>query len=153
MHEVKLFLRILIYPCLLAIFFSCSSYQVPADNSEEDLSFSGSLFFKNNRNGNMWTIKRSEKFHSSDSAKQYLMKLNEGAYNDWRFPTKQELYDLFMIFDLKNNGDVKISIEGAYWLVSGDGRLSIGAWEIGDGCGPERTFISWGKGAIMAVRY
>lgn len=151
-RDVKSLLRIFIYSYLLTTLFFCLSYRVAAENREMDLSFSGDLYFKNHKNGKLWMIAKSEKFHLADSARQYLKKLNEGEYNDWRFPTQQELYDLFVIFDLMKNGEVKIHIEGAYWLMSDNGKLNVGAWEIGDGCGPERTFFSLKKGVVMAVR-
>lgn len=151
-HVIKFFLVILLYSALLLVFSSCSSRQTVTPESNVDLSFYGELYFINNKNGSMWTINKSDKYQSVESAKQYLEKLNDGEYQDWRFPTKQELYDLFEIFDFKKNGEVKISIEGAYWLMIADGSLNVGAWEIGSGCGPERTFYLLKQGAVMAVR-
>lgn len=112
----------------------------------------GTAYFQDNRTQTMWTAVKSKKLATAEEVRQYLNRLNEGEYNDWRLPTKQELYDLFTIFDLKNNGKVRISIEGNYWLRKPEGKIIAGAWEIGDGCGPERVYYSKEKGYVRAVR-
>lgn len=109
-------------------------------------------YFQNTRNGAIWTTTRSKRLATTREAQAYLNLLNKGSFDDWRLPSKQELFDLFSIFDLKNNGEVKIRIEGKYWLADGDGQISVGTWEIGEGCGPERRFFSGGKGYVRAIR-
>ena len=100
----------------------------------------------------MWQIDRSKKMKTPAEVSQYLHTLNKGAYSDWRLPTKQELYQLNTIFDFKKNGAVKFKFEGKYWLVDPKGAVSVGAWEIGDQCGPERTFYVGKKGYVRAIR-
>ncbi len=112
----------------------------------------GDQYFENRGEGVMWTKMRSKRFQTPSDVQDYLDNLNTGRFNDWRLPTKQELYDLLAIFDLKKNGEVKVRIEGKYWLVNNKGETSVGAWEIGDGCGPERRFFSGDNGYVRAIR-
>lgn len=125
---------------------------VEADSGAPLLSFSGESYFVDHMKGTMWTKMRSDEFSSPDDVQQYISKLNQGEFKNWRLPTKRELYDLFAIFDMKNNGNVKIRIEGRYWLVNNEGKVVAGAWEIGEGCGPERIFYAGKKGHIRAIR-
>lgn len=106
--------------------------------------------FRDVRNNQMWQIHKSKKLRSVDAVQNYLAELNRGKYHDWRLPTKQELYDLFSYFDLKLHGDVRIQLEGNYWL-DNDGIVA-GAWEIGDQCGPSRSFYSKKSGYVRAIR-
>jgi hypothetical protein len=138
---------------MFAVFFFCMSPDTAkAEGRRSFLTSVGDEYFENSKNGDMWTKVRSKRIKEFSDVQQYLSDLNEGQFNDWRLPTRQELYDLFLIFDLKNNGDVRIRVEGKYWLASDEGKLSVGAWEIGGGCGPERGFFSGGKGHIRAIR-
>lgn len=143
-----LFLHVTVVAVLLANFAST----VQADNRTPLLSFSGDSYFVDESRGQMWTKMRSRQFSSPGDVEQYISKLNEGEFNNWRLPTKKELHNLFEIFDMKKNGDVRIRIEGRYWLVDGRGEVAAGAWETGDGCGPDRVFYAGKKGHIMAVR-
>lgn len=152
MRHMKMFLSLCIQTTLITLFLCCSNGLVMADSRESLLSFSGELYFENSRTAQMWTRIKSKKFNDIGDVHKYLLQLNEGDFNDWRLPTKQELYDLFTIFDLKNNGAVKISIEGKYWLMDEGGAMTVGVWEIGDGCGPERNFSAGEKGYVMAIR-
>lgn len=99
-----------------------------------------------------WQVKRMKKTASKEGVDQYLSTLNQGEHNDWRLPTKQELFRLFSVFDLKRNGTVKIRLEGSYWLADAMGLAHVGAWEIGDQCGPIRTFYQEKAGYIRAIR-
>ncbi|WP_136810248.1 DUF1566 domain-containing protein [Desulfosediminicola flagellatus] len=100
----------------------------------------------------MWLVKRSARLKIPEDVNEYLAGLNQGEYSDWRLPTKQELYTIFSLFDLKQNGDVKLRLEGYYWLADEKGQPYVGAWEIGDQCGPSRTFYKGKAGYIRAVR-
>lgn len=137
---------------LPAAFFTFSFGLAEAEDRRPQLKSVGEHYFENTRKGDMWTKSRGKIFAASSEVKNYLKSLNEGQFNDWRLPTKQELYDLFMIFDFKNNGDIKVRIEGKYWLVNNADQMSVGAWDIGDGCGPERTFSQEKKGFVRAIR-
>lgn len=104
-------------------------------------------------NKRMWQSNRSKKMESTKDVENYLQSLNQGTYNDWRLPTKQELYDFFTIFDFKKNGAVQIRLEGYYWLDDKkNSSVYVGGWQIGDGCGPSRSFHKGKKGYVRAVR-
>lgn len=83
-------------------------------------------------NGRMWQMNRSKKMRSSTEVQEYLSNLNKGEYNDWRLPTKYELYDLFLLFALKENQALDIRLEMSYWLVGNNGKMIVGSWEPGD---------------------
>ncbi|WP_028582569.1 hypothetical protein [Desulfogranum japonicum] len=137
---------------IMVILYGYSPEIVRAANQDAYLSYSEEGYIVNTRNNNVWTGIRSRIFTTPGEVQQYLAELRAEGNDAWRLPTKQELHDLLLIFDLKNNGDVKFSIEGAYWLTNEKGELSAGAWEVGDGCGLERVFYSKNKGHIIAVR-
>ncbi len=139
-------------PLFAFLFLSLSFSTAKGTGSTPLLEFAGDQYFQNNKNNTMWTNERSKKISDFSKVQQYIDNLNKGQFNDWRLPTKQELFDLFEIFDLKNNGEVKVRVEGRYWLVNEEGITTVGTWEIGDGCGPERNFYSGEKGYIRAVR-
>ncbi len=83
-------------------------------------------------NGRMWQMDRSKKMRSPAEVQEYLSDLNKGEYNDWRLPTKYELYDLFLLFALKENRELDIKLEMSYWLVGNNGKMIVGSWEPGD---------------------
>jgi len=108
--------------------------------------------FVETKSQRMWMSDRSHRFKQPEDVRNYLHELNSGEFSDWRLPDKQELYELFSVFDLKNNGTVKIRLEGYYWLADDDGKLFVGSWEIGDQCEPSRTFYHGSAGYVRAVR-
>lgn len=108
--------------------------------------------FQEKKHGKTWQVNRSKRIKNTDDAAAYLSKLNQGKYNNWRLPTKQELQELFDIFDHKDNGSVMIRLEGSYWLAEYDGVPYVGSLEIGDQCGPSRTFYIGKAGYVRAVR-
>jgi hypothetical protein len=117
---------------------------------EQVLTQISEKIFQNSKNDQMWQMGKSKRLKTASSVEEYLKQLNQGEYKDWRLPTKQELFELFSYFDLKQHGSVKISLEGAYWIEN-DG-IQVGAWEIGDQCGPSRTFYTKKAGSIKAIR-
>jgi len=118
----------------------------------ERLRLAGADTFIDDQAGLMWQLDRSKRIKDLDDAEGVLVDLNGGDYSNWRFPSKVELFELFQIFDLKENGTVKTRLEGNYWLVDEDGSMKAGSWEIGDGCGPSRTFYEKKGGYVRAVR-
>ena len=120
--------------------------------SEPRLHMSGSAAFADSATGLIWQFERSKRVKDSADAQDILDSLNAGEHADWRLPTKSELFELFQIFDLKNNGEVKPRLEGKYWLAGEKGSIEAGGWEIGDGCGPTRTFYTGTAGYVRAVR-
>ncbi|MCF6187453.1 MAG: DUF1566 domain-containing protein [Desulfobulbaceae bacterium] len=140
--------------CLLAVFMSgCASY------SGEDGSPVGSRMIplgngvcKDLRSGKMWQVGASRTIKSLEEAKEYTASLKVGGYDDWRLPTVTELFDLYMIFDLKQNGDCNLKVEGIYWSDEPDLQGRVGTWELDDNCDPERQYIPKTKGRVRAVR-
>lgn len=108
--------------------------------------------FLDMKTGVMWQLERSRKIRSIEQAYASLNTLNEGEYNDWRMPTKKELAELYLLFDLRKNGDVKIKLSGSYWHHQENGDISVGSWELGDECGPSRVYYPEKSGYLRAVR-
>lgn len=125
---------------------------LPALGKEAAIVQLSGTAFQEISNKRTWNLDRSKRIKTADDALSYLNTLNQGEFNDWRFPTKEELSRLFSIFDLKQQGTVKIRIEGAYWMTGDEGKVYAGAWEIGDQCGPSRTFYTKKSGYVRAVR-
>lgn len=140
--------------CLLAVFLSgCASY------SDHDGSSAGARMIplgdgvcQDTRTGKMWQVGSSKTLHSLEEAKTYTETLKVGGYDDWRLPTVTELFDLYMIFDLKQNGDCDLQVEGTYWSDEPDLEGRVGTWELDDNCDPERRYIPKTKGRVRAVR-
>lgn len=120
-----------------------------ADDSLVQLSES---LFQEKKLERVWQVQRSKKLKTTEDAVAYINQLNQGEFNNWRLPTKHELQDLFNIFDLKDNGNVTIRLEGSYWLAENHGVPYVGTFEIGDQCGPSRTFFKGKTGYVRAVR-
>jgi len=100
----------------------------------------------------MWQLERSKRLRSEQKVQLYLEQLNAGRYNDWRLPTKSELYRFIEIFDWKKNGDVRTRVEGDHWLTVDSGTVVPGEWELDDMCGPERIFYKKKSGYVRAIR-
>ncbi|MFT5702534.1 MAG: hypothetical protein ACI8ZB_005456 [Desulforhopalus sp.] len=125
---------------------------LPALSEEAAITQLSDTTFQETSNKRTWHLQRSKRFKTADDAISYLENLNQGEFNDWRLPTKKELFELFSIFDLKQHGTVKIRMEGTYWLTDNKRKIYAGAWEIGDQCGPSRTFYTGKAGYVRAVR-
>jgi len=125
---------------------------LPALSKETAIIQMSDITFQETSTKRTWHLQRSKRFKTVDDATGYLKTLNQGEFNDWRFPSKEELFKLFSIFDLKQHGTVKIRLEGTYWLTDNKRKIYTGAWEIGDQCGPSRTFYTAKAGYVRAVR-
>jgi Protein of unknown function (DUF1566) len=104
------------------------------------------------KTGLIWQTGKSKTIKSLAEAQEYTASLEVGGYDDWRLPTIVELYDLYMTFDLHQNGDCKMQVEGIYWSDEPDLEGRVGTWELDDNCDPERQYIPKQKGQIRAVR-
>lgn len=141
--------------CSITIFFALGLF---ISFSTEVMGGTASLHplpegtFQESKSNKIWQVERSKKMKTQVEVEQFLLTLNKGQYSDWRLPNKQELAELFSIFDMKKNGEIKIRLEGKYWLSNDKGQPFVGAWEIGDQCGPSRTFYKGKAGYIRAVR-
>ena len=102
--------------------------------------------------GKMWQVNASKSVTSLEDAQDFAGNLQNGDYNDWRLPTVSEPYNLYMIFDLHENGDCKLQVEGAYWSDEADLEGRVGTWELDDNCDPERQYIPKQRGLVRAIR-
>lgn len=123
-----------------------------ANNSDARLVSLGNDVCQDTKTGKMWQVGMSNTLDSLDKAKTYVENLEEGGYTDWRLPTVSELYDLYMIFDLHENGNCVLSAEGTYWSDEADLEGRVGTWELDDNCDPERRYIPKEKGKVRAIR-
>ncbi len=102
--------------------------------------------------GKMWQVGSSKTIKSLAEAKSYTENLEEGGYHDWRLPSITELYNLYIIFDLHENGNCKLAAEGTYWSDEADLQGRVGTWELDDNCDAERQYIPKTKGMVRAIR-
>ncbi len=102
--------------------------------------------------GLMWQTATSHTMKSIEDARLYADNLSAGGYDDWRLPTVEELYNLYMTFDLHQNGKCEMNVEGVYWSGEEDLQGRVGTWELDDNCDPEREYIPKKKGVVRAVR-
>ncbi len=99
----------------------------------------------------MWQTGNKEVFSNSQKALEYVQALHIGNYNDWRLPSKEELYNLYQIYEMKLSGNCPIKLKGSYWLTEGD--IHAGEWEAYPICGgSELQYFNATDGRIMAVR-
>lgn len=130
-----------------------SGQTAQADNPDGDrLIAMGNGICKDTKTGIMWQVGSSRSLKSLDDAKKYTQTLKEGGYDDWRLPSVTELYGLYIIFDLHQNGNCKLKVEGTYWSDEADLEGRVGTWELDDNCDPERQYIPKDKGKVRAVR-
>ena len=106
------------------------------------------------RSGKMWQVQKKGEFSSLPEAEHYAADLQLGGYDDWRLPTKEELFNLSCMFFWKRNNDCLMNRKGEYWTVSQKHEASLGHWEIDFACGPEYHYIKaiQPKGFVRAVR-
>jgi len=149
------FLKSLTTICLLALFLSgCATYSDPngGASSGARLIPMGNGICRDLGSGKMWQVGTSRTVDSLEEAEKYTGNLRAGGYDDWRLPTVTELLDLYMIFDLHQNGDCVMKVEGTYWSDEPDLQGRVGTWELDDNCDPERQYIPKEKGRVRAVR-
>lgn len=112
----------------------------------------GNGICQDTKTGKMWQVGSSKTIRSLDEAKSYAASLEEGGFHDWRLPMITELYDLYIIFDLHENGNCTLQPEGTYWSGEADLEDRVGTWELDDNCDPERQYIPKKKGLVRAIR-
>lgn len=135
-------------------FFFCAMLFVPVEGVA-----SGKAELKNlgngvcqQKNGLMWQAGKSKKFSSSTEAQEYAESLHLGDYDDWRLPTREELYELCDIWEMKLAGDCPIKVRGSYWSTE-DGKVRAGEWESYPLCGgSEYKYLKKKSGSVRAVR-
>ncbi len=141
---------------LFLLISGCSTHSGQSTNgtvtSDSRLIDMGNGICQDTKTGKMWQVGRSKTIKSLAEAKSYTENLEEGGYQDWRLPMISELYELYMIFDLHENGNCNLQAEGTYWSGEADLEDRVGTWELDDNCDPERRYIPKKKGLVRAIR-
>ncbi|MFH2122462.1 MAG: DUF1566 domain-containing protein [Pseudomonadota bacterium] len=131
---------------------SCASSSSPENNQQGN----GGLVNLGNgicrqENGLMWQVEKSKTFTSSQEALAYTQTLTLGNHDDWRLPSKEELYELCQLFEMNLAGNCPIKLKGSYWLTNGD--IHAGEWESYPICGgSELKYLKSKMGSVLAVR-
>lgn len=102
--------------------------------------------------GKTWQLQRSRRVTSLAEAEHYTKTLRLAGHDDWRLPTLAELYELFLLYDSRKQGNCPMTFEGNYWSADVDKKGRVGAWELDGDCRPEREYIPKKSGYIRAVR-
>lgn len=142
---VKLLLHALL---LLVIFLTITPISFAKAQKELLTELSDNTILVIN-SGLIWQQERTDKIRNFMAMKNYV---TNAEIEGWRLPTKQELYELIEIFDLHQNGTINMNLDGSYWLIDDNGKPVTGAWEIGDQCGPSRSYYPHKRGHIRLVR-
>lgn len=129
-----------------------SSKSAPGE-AEAKLVNLGNDICQDASSGLMWSMERSERLHEGEAARKYAEDLVFGGYNDWRLPTKKELYRLHDIIFRHQNGDCELKVSGSYWCEIEEKEALAGYWETYYLCSPEYRYIETpGTGMVRAVR-
>lgn len=100
-------------------------------------------------NGLIWQTGRSKKFSSFEDARLYAENLQLAGHDDWRLPTKEELFRLSELFDLRRSGDCPMKPEGSYW----NAKKKAGEWYPYPLCGgSDFKYLKSKTGRVRAVR-
>lgn len=127
---------------------SSSSVRTPRDNAK--LVDLGNGMCRQS-NGLMWQVERTDVFTSGQEALAYVDGLSLGDYDDWRLPTKEELYDLCVLYDMKWAGDCPMRLKGSYWMQNGTSEA--GEWDAYPLCGgSDYQYFKTRTGRVRAVR-
>jgi hypothetical protein len=155
-HQQYRYFFIILTAMLILSMNGCTNY---SDNSADIALFDGTRLAaldgnicQDMKTKKMWMIDKSKRIESLADAKKYTSSLKAGGYDNWRLPTVAELFELYMLFDLHQNGTCQIEVEGTYWSDEPDNKGRVGAWELDDNCDAERQYIPKKKGYVRAIR-
>jgi len=147
----------LILPLLLFFLSGCEAHKATPSNAETEtdakLMDLGNGICRDASSGLMWVTQKSDYLLTAEEAKVYADQLELAGYDDWRLPTKNELYHLHDIFYWKKNGNCRMQTSGSYWYESEEENTAAGYWETYYLCSPEYKFVKTpDKGMVRAVR-
>lgn len=102
----------------------------------------------------VWQFRKEGPFYSAEEAYRFAENLRLGGFEDWRLPTKSELFNLFYLHYWNKDGNCEMNHRGDFWLIAEDQAPSLGHWEGELLCGPEYKFIDSikGHGYVRAIR-
>jgi len=104
-------------------------------------------------NGLMWQIDKSPQYSTWQEASRYAENLDLGGFTDWRLPTKDELYMLHYISELRGDTDCMMKLSGSYWSEPPGQQAISGRWESYPLCGGnEFKYVITDQGFVRAVR-
>lgn len=146
---------------LLAYVFALNGCTIQPDYSGSKADRNAGLVFvrgeticQDSLTGKMWQFSKEGPFTKLEEADRYAANLRLGGYDDWRLPTKSELFNLFYLQYWKQDGNCVMNHRGEFWLISKSQDQSLGHWEDDLLCGPEFNFIESIKedGFVRAIR-
>lgn len=147
MRSKRLFSTLLI--ALILFSQGCGS----KNQQKEQLQDLGNGICRDTASGLLWQRERSRTIQTFAEAEFYVVNLDLGGYTDWRLPTRNELYDLVYLFDLRLNGECALDCEGKFWSAESSGEGVAGGWEISaNQCDPARQYYHGTNGHVRAVR-
>ena len=128
-----------------------------AASGQEDrglLPIQGNQICREARSGKMWQVEKKRGVATAQEAELHAAGLQLGGYDDWRLPTKAELFELAKIFFWHKNNDCDMNMRGDFWIVDDKRHPTTGHWEIDFACGPEYRYIEGGhaRGSVRAIR-
>jgi len=106
------------------------------------------------QSGKMWQVEKKRGVATAREAEIHVAGLKLGGYDDWRLPTKAELFELAKIFFWHKNNDCNMNMRGDFWIVDDKRQPTSGHWEIDFACGPVYRYIEAGhsRGNVRAIR-
>ena len=147
----------LVIPCLVVLNGCSTKPDIPdsVDNKLKGLVLlEGDNICQDTLSNKMWAFSKEGPFSSLEEAYQYVSELELGGYDDWRLPTKSELFNLFYLNYWKNDTNCVMNHKGDFWTVSKNQVSSVGHWEDYLLCGPNYKFVASfkGSGYVRAIR-
>ena len=114
----------------------------------------GGLVCQELKTNKMWQFNKEGPFDSWEEADRYATELKLGGHDDWRLPTRSELFDLFYTHYWKNDGNCMMTHKSEFWVISKGRESSLGHWEDDFLCGPEFNFVEAIReyGFVRAIR-
>ena len=104
--------------------------------------------------GLFWQVGVSDVVDSYSAATGYAGNLDLGGHQDWRLPTKDELYTLHDLIEGKLTGDCVIKEKGmSFWTGESERWGQVGYWQTHPLCGGvDYEYKKQRSGVVRAVR-